>query len=110
MPEITKSGAKLWKITEIDKSSVDNLSFIRRIMSLLRVVVGDLYGNHHHWYVGMEQQPVGERRIEQACKDVLLLVGYGDEVDGLSLLDGVEVLDDRAEREVGHGKCESRIV
>lgn len=94
LPEITKSGAKLWKITEIDKSSVDNLSFIRRIMSLLRVWAGDLYGNHHHGDVGMEQQPVGERRIEQARKDVFLFVGYSNEVDGLSLLDCVEVLDD----------------
>ena len=42
----------------------------------------------------MEQQPVGERRIEQARKDVFLFVGYSNEVDGLSLLDCVEVLDD----------------
>ena len=38
MPEITKSGAKLWKITEIDKSSVDNLSFIRRIYTGITIM------------------------------------------------------------------------
>lgn len=53
-----------------------------------------LYGYHHHRYVGMEQEPVGETRIEQPGKDVLFAIGNRDEVYRVAVAEIVEVIDD----------------
>lgn len=42
----------------------------------------------------MEQEPVGETRIEQPGKDVLFAIGNRDEVYRVAVAEIVEVIDD----------------
>lgn len=87
----------------------DGMSLKKSLIAIYMEIM-DSHGDYYHRNVRVEQQFMGERRVEQSGEDVFLFVWHSDKIYPLLFFNLLEVVDNSGQTDVGSLEAEARIM